>query len=179
MKKWYIALVGIVVIAAVVGFFLVSRLSTSEEPQQQVSDPFGQSGLVSGQSGTQSEERIQLVSGTGQVYTIPNFTDNHPSYEQPTGTFYYVTASPDSVEEDGRFSIVYGTDSSISVGLLAEPLGEVRRAAEAKLRSLIPLSNTELCTLNVSVAAPISVSETYAATELGLSFCPGSVQLPG
>lgn len=179
MKKWYILSIAALILLSVAGFFIIGLFSDKEESQQPTPDPFGQSGLLSGQTSAEGQENIMLMSATGQTYTVPNFTENHPSYEQPTGTFYYITASPDSVEEDERFSIVYGTDSSISIGLLAEPVGEVRKVAEQKLRTLIPLSTTELCTLNISVTTPISVNETYAATELGLSFCPGSVQLPG
>ena len=94
------------------------------------------------------------------------------------GTYYQLTDNQEVQGDQAQFEIVYGTDSSIKIGLIKEPLKDSRLAAEAKLRSLFPLSNQDLCKLDVFVSVPAMVNDTFAGGNLGLSFCSGAVKLP-
>jgi hypothetical protein len=118
------------------------------------------------------------VTRGGDKLAIPDFTGGHPADKEQSGTYYHVTENANRDEMYQDFSIVYGTDSSISVGLLAEPLGAARMHAEATLRKLLQLTDDQICALDVSVMVPASVSDVYAAEDVGLSFCPGAVKLP-
>ena len=180
MKSRLVLIIAALVIVAL-GFGIIYWIS-QPEPSEPLTptDPFNTGGLQGGTSTdpVTTAQTITLVGRDGASYTIPNIVAGHAAYEQPSGTYYYVTAAEDGTPQNDRYSIVLGTDSSISIGLLTEPVGEVRREAEQALVNLTRLSRSELCALNVSVMAPIDVSDTYAATDLGLSFCPGAVELP-
>lgn len=125
------------------------------------------------------EGYIVLRTADGEAYEVPDPTNGRPADSQPSGTYYHVTQDPARQEEDTRFGIVYGTDSSIAVGLFAEPLREARLAAEQKLRVVFPgVPDDGLCRMSVTVMVPPSVNYLYAAQNLGLSFCANAVVLP-
>jgi hypothetical protein len=126
----------------------------------------------------QAPATLSIKTTTGNVFTVPNFTQGHPVASEPNGSYYYVTEDAEGNDMVSDYSIVYGTDSSVSIGLLAEPIGEARRHAEAQLRKLIPVTDQELCSLYITVMVAPDVNEDYSATNLGLSFCPGAVKLP-
>ncbi|HYE23283.1 MAG TPA: hypothetical protein VEA92_02405 [Candidatus Paceibacterota bacterium] len=123
---------------------------------------------------------VVLTSKANRIITVPDFTYGHPSVEvEDTGiTYVYLTQNDDLVELDHRYGIVYGSDSTISIGLLASPLGASRTAAETKLRELIPLADDILCSLKIAVQTADTIEPRFAGKELGLSFCPGAVPLP-
>ena len=57
-----------------------------------------------------------------------------PQLSEPSGSYYYLEPQP----TDGSnppFQIVYGTDSSVVIGLTQEPLGQVRLEAEQALQT--------------------------------------------
>ncbi len=82
-------------------------------------------------------------------------------------------------ETSTTFGVIFNeADGSFAVGLEAEPLGETRRQAEQYLLSLLGVPEAELCQLNVYVGTTVYVNAFYSGKNLGLSFCPGSVQLP-
>ena len=123
---------------------------------------------------------LVLTSKTGQIITVPDFTYTHPSLEveQSGITYVYVTQDDDLKEADPYYSIVYGSNSSILIFLLAEPLTTARARAEEKLKEFIPIPEDVLCSLKVSVKTTDTINPMYAGKELGLSFCPGAVALP-
>ncbi len=76
------------------------------------------------------------------------------------------------------FGIIFNEkNGSFAIGLEKEPIAQSRLEAEAYLKSVLQISNDDLCTLNVFVGVPASVNQFYAGRNLGLSFCPGSVSL--
>ena len=75
-------------------------------------------------------------------------------------------------------AIEYGTDNSISIGLAKKPLRVTRLKAEKALRTFFPLSDADLCSLNITVVTPGKFDAKYGSENLGLSFCPGAVRLP-
>jgi hypothetical protein len=75
--------------------------------------------------------------------------------------------------------VYFERDQAFMIGLGAEPLGEVRRRAEAALAASLGLEPAQLCTLRVTVGVPYDVNATYGSYEnLGLPSCPGSIPLP-
>lgn len=123
---------------------------------------------------------LSFLTRDGKVVSVPDFTYGHPSVnvEDTAYTFAYVTQSLEGVELDPRYGIVYGNDGTLIIGLYAEPLGETRRAAEGKLRELMPLPDDILCSLPIDVTVPDTIESRYTGKQLGLSFCPGATPLP-
>jgi len=122
---------------------------------------------------------IVLTTKTGKVVTVPDFTYGHPSVEvEDTGvTYVYVTQDDSLTELDPVYGIVYGSDSSIVMGLFAEPLADARLRAEAKLKELLPIPEPILCEMNIVVNAADTINPVHVGRNLGLSFCAGATAL--
>lgn len=177
MKQALVIMAGTVLLLAAIGilvgayFFLGTKQPSEETPEPVTSNPFGT--LSSGTTVTPTET-ISLSLADGSTVQIPDFskTEQPPAASEANG--YQVAGAADS-----RFQIVFfPLDSGFIISLNEEPLGEVRRAAEAALRERLTLSDAELCKLKADVGTVYSVSSTYGGRNLGLSFCPGSVPLP-
>lgn len=123
---------------------------------------------------SENDGTLTVALRDGTPISVPNFTLE----DQPEGASaengYEVAGSGDSA-----YHILYmPEDSYFLISLYEEPLGEVRRRAEAELRSTLRLSDAALCSLNAEVLTTIDVNEQYSGQNLGLSFCAGSVVLP-
>jgi len=87
------------------------------------------------------------------------------------GIYYLAGASP--TEE--TYSISYiSEDTSFTVSILSEPLGEIRLRAEKDLLVRLGISENDACRLRYEVLVPYSVNPLYAGKNLGFSFCPGA-----
>jgi hypothetical protein len=166
----------LVAVIALIAYFALRMYSDPSAPGTDT-DPFGGFNSSSTPIAPGTPVRV-LETPDGSSFKVPDFTIGHPSVNAPAGTYYAVSQDAEGNEESDSYSIVYGTDSSISIGLLTEPLGQARHKAEDRLRELIPLSEVELCKLTVTVMASPRLNDTYAGVDLGLSFCPGAVVLP-
>ena len=136
-------------------------------------DPFG-SIIDPGATPGGTEASLPIVLRDGSTISIPDFTkDTQPEWASADAGYQVVG------NEDAPYQVIYFPDGSgFLVSLLQEPLGQSRLDAETALRQKLRLTNDELCKLSSEVGTTISVNETYAGRELGLSFCPGSVKLP-
>lgn len=169
MRAYYIAgIILAVLVGGVMAYFVFATPEVREEKSSEVA--------VS----TPSGPTISIYTRDGKVATVSDFTFNKPRVvaEESDVTYVYATQNADGVEEDPRFGIVYGSDSTFVVGLFQEPLGESRKRAEARLRALLPLPDDILCLLRISVIVPDTIGPMYRGRDLGLSFCPGAVFLP-
>jgi hypothetical protein len=174
---------GLLILAGAWYLFSSKQTVTQPQPTSSNQNPFGQpAGDIGGTnvepSGNVTEKTIQLQTSTGQTVTIPDPTAGKAGSPIDGNTFYFITSNQETQGANAQFDIVYGTDSSISIGLLKEPLGQSRLASEAKLRQLVPLPDAQLCTLKIAVMVPYQINQFYSAENLGLSFCPGAVKLP-
>lgn len=177
MKKILIGSAIILVIALAVWYFFWSVPAPVQTPPGG-DNPFGTPAGSATSTGTSSGDTVTLVTTGGTSVVVPDFTKGKPSRSLGTQQFYALTSNQQTEGVAAQFDIVYGTDSSISIILLKEPLGQARLAAEVELRKIIPLSDTELCALNVNVGPTYAVNEFYSNTNVGLSFCPGAITLP-
>ncbi len=184
IKRTVIIILILLLILAGVWYFLFRNTTSQSLPSSSISNqnpfgaPSGNTVTVNPGNSSTTEKSIQLQTNTDQTVTIPDFTISKTSFTIGAHQFYYLTSNQETQGANAQFDIIYGTDSSISIGLLKEPLGQSRLAAEAELRKLIPLSDSELCTLKVTVEVPYQVSQLYPGQNLGLSFCPGATELP-
>ncbi len=82
------------------------------------------------------------------------------------------------IDQDEAYQIFYyAPDKSLSIVLMAEPFAKIRLVAEEQLKNRLGLSEAQICAMNVRVNIPVMSSESLSGQNLGLSFCPGSVQL--
>lgn len=82
------------------------------------------------------------------------------------------------IADEPAFQIFYyEADKSFSIAILQEPIAEVRTVAEVQLLERLQISATDACKLFISVTVPSFVNENLSGQNLGLSFCPGAVQL--
>jgi len=179
MNRVLLIVVGVIVLIGVGGviFMLSAGPKNTPAPTATSTSPFGtanQGGTVPANNTTTRT----VVTTDGTSISIPDITANHPADTEVSGTYYHVTENQNHDQLYPNFNIVYGTDSTFSIGLSSEPLGQARLAAENKLRELTGLTNAQLCKMSVTVMTIPSVNETYAGQELGLSFCPGATKLP-
>lgn len=79
---------------------------------------------------------------------------------------------------DAPYSLGYWPDDhSFTITLFAEPLAEVRRAAEEDMMRRLDIDQKNMCRLNYGVYVPIRVNEIHSGVNLGFSFCPGATEL--
>lgn len=179
MKKLILLVVCVIILIAAFSIYVLQKKSAPnpDEGGQQpgVSFPIGQPNS-GGYTTATSSAQIGLATQNGQTIMVPDPTIGRPFSTLGNNRYYDLTGI--QAWKSGAFDIEYGTDSSIAVTLLSEPVGSARDAAEASLKQLFPLSETQLCTLFVRVTVPIDVSDQYPGENLGLSFCPGAVVLP-
>jgi hypothetical protein len=150
-------------------------LAPDSEPTE-TRDSNGFFGAIFPSGSTARSPMTEITLTDGSSVQVPDLTTGKTPAELTNATYYELTEGDDSA--DGSFTVTYGTDSSFAIQLLEEPLSESRAAAEGYLRLKLGLSDAQMCALDTTVAVPNSVNEFYSGSDLGLSFCPGSVQLP-
>ena len=175
MNKW-ILVGGILLVLVVVVGALIFFISSAPPPEPGTQP--GGSGLPVATSTGTTGPTIMLETNTGSSIPVPDFTKNKPSYNLPSGTYYQITNNQEREGRNAKFDVTYGTDSSIAVTLLKEPLSSSRLAAEATLRDLLQLPDATMCTLKIDLGVPYSINQFYSGQNLGLSFCSDAVTLP-
>lgn len=176
MKRIYILLVVLVIIAIGIVVFILSQKSTpiSGSPYTTSTNPFGLPVGSVPVSTTTANGLLNLKLQDGTIASVPDFTKvNQPTTANAENGYQIVGSNT------GDFHITYYPQNwGILVSLYAEPLGSVRIAAENALRTSLGLSDSQLCKLTIDVRTSADVSDTYSGRNLGLSFCPGATTLP-
>lgn len=177
MKYVFIAGAAILITVAIVAgtFVFVMSKKTPTSSTNQAQSPFGFSG---GATATPTKT-LALLLRDGTIVQTQDFTkQNQPEWASEASG--YLVAG----EEKEDFIILYfGPDvpngqGEFLINLNTEPVGEIRRRAEAALRARLEMTEADLCKLAVSVRTAPGVSTTYGGYDLGLSFCPGAATLP-
>jgi hypothetical protein len=178
MIKWLLG--SLIVLLLGIGAWLYASRSEQSAPSGTDGTPSLPSSTTTtdGHSTALSGPTITLVTRTGGSIAVPDFTAGMTGYRLNTGTFYSITNNQETQGLAAQYEITYGTDSSIAIALVKEPLSEARLAAESRLRDLLRLSDEEMCKLQVTVGVPYSTAQLFAGKNLGLSFCPGATELP-
>lgn len=141
-------------------------------------------------STTTTSATISVALKDGGVTTVRDFLNDPGVLLTGTSTtdggYYIVAASyPEGIVpipggEDPKYQIDYFPgNSSFSIYILQEPVGDVRREAIADLSARIGVSGSELCSLVIEVGTPVWVNEYFGARSLGVPGCSGSVEISG
>lgn len=175
MKNTLLLLVGILILVLGGGgivYYFHSK-SSGTVPLPHPSFPTSES---TGSVGGGSTSFIGIQGEDGSTIQAKDFLIDPTTKEDPVNKGYFYLGSQ---SEDAPYMILYIKDTQFfTIELLKEPLGENRRAAETYLEKLLGLSNDSMCALAYMVSTPSSISQTYAGTSLGFSFCPNAVRLP-
>lgn len=163
MKKIIILLAIIVLLSgAVFTFFLLRKTNQSPEVENK-------------------DIPTEVSQSTTYTSTINEETYKQVSYPDPVSLSQTV---PDSygntifAEDTNWYSIEYFTaDKTFNVTLLNTDLLEARAQAQNKLLEKLNITKEDLCKIKVYVGVPFSYNEELAGQSLGVSFCPGSVDL--
>jgi hypothetical protein len=131
------------------------------------------------QPGTQTGSAFVVASQSSGSVEVQDFTKDPDTKTSPNiPGAYFLAGGLDPVETGATFSIMYvESDKSFTISLLQEPLGEVRRQAEASLLKKLNISEAAACNLLYTVLVPVRVNEYYAGKNLKFSFCPGAEAL--
>lgn len=175
MIKYFVVALILIIILGVGAWFVL--FSTSPTPDNGTSGEFPSS-PSNGSLGQPS------FPGNGGQPSQSNFTDElvgdlivkEQAVQSPDEVT--VTFVPQETDEEPPYVIFYVTsDDSFQIVLEEQPIGKVRRQAEAEFLSMTGLTESQACALRYQVVAPLSVDNTYGGSNLGFSFCPGSVTL--
>ncbi len=176
MKYVLIAATSVLLIVSITGavmwFFLMREPAAPSEPVQ---TPFG----FVGSGSTVAPKTLSLTLRDGTIVQTQDFTaEGQPEWAGESSgylvaggeqeDFIVLYFAPDTLAGQGEFLVNVNT----------EPLGEVRRRAEAALKARLQMTESELCNLAVTVRTIPGLSDTHDGYDLGLSFCAGSVALP-
>lgn len=175
MKVAVIVIVVLAIAALGAGAFFLLREPAPAAPAGGVENPFGNAGGGFIDPGTLEEETVAVLLADGSVAAVPDFRgDAQPEGAGPEAGYQAAGSA------EGDYQVLYFPDDSyFLVSIFAEPIGANRLRAEGELRSRLKLPDETLCKLNADVFVTAEANETYAGMNLGLSFCPGAVSLPG
>ncbi len=176
MKYVLIACAGVLVVVAIIGAGLFLFLSQGKPiPSEPTTSPFG----FTGGTASVASKTLTLSLRDGSTVQARDFTkENQPDWAGVASGYLFAGS-----DEDAYIILYFPPDAAAGLGeflvnIQSEPLGEVRRRAEAAMKAKLEMTEPELCKLAVSVRTTPGLSDTYGGYDLGLSFCPGAEPLP-
>jgi hypothetical protein len=97
------------------------------------------------------------------------------------GNLGYCVSDPQKCQAGTQkdFTIYFDSTSGFfTIGIFAEPLGQVRLIMEQTLANALGIRQQDLCRLKYYVGTTSYVNPAFAGKNLGFSFCYGATQLP-
>lgn len=162
------------VIGIVVVSLILTILYVVVRPEPEVPDGYSRLPVVDTHATQETNGQMAVFDRNGNELIVQDVTDDASALNDVTYEF-----SGDTPQLEKDFNLTFYQDQSyFLVSLLKEPLGETRIAAETALKAALGVSQEQLCELNVSVRTDMFTNQFYAGNELGVSSCPGAIQLP-
>lgn len=122
-----------------------------------------------------NSERVNVKGRDGTDISVLDFRQAKKTTNLGDG-FYHIDGG--NVDTDLPYSILYNeTDYSYSISLEASPLSSTRQRVSNDLLTMLGISATEACKLNVYVGVTYDIDQYLSGQNLGLSYCPDSVPL--
>ena len=188
MKRTVLIVLGLIVLIILgtgVYFFFFRAAQISPGPQAGQQNPLGIPAgttpipIASSTNPDTSADNLTIYLTDGSAEHIPDFTKGGQPEWASSKAGFQVAGSEQTGPTGAGYQILYFPEHSyFSIGILAEPIGPNRLAAETELRTKLALPDAQLCRLNIKVYVLGEVSDTYSGYNLGLSFCPGATALP-
>ena len=183
MKKILLILASIVALLVGIAFVLMQQGKKSSEVSEVIPSD---TSFVSTSTDAESNlfpttDNISTTSSEGVGQTPPIFLKNNDvtSDNNNPGNFFLGNRFPQNQSDPSpNYVILYSKDNHFfTITLLTEPLNYARSEVEVYLRSVLKISDNEMCRLNYSLAVPDAVNQQYSGRDLKFSFCPESVAL--
>jgi len=171
--------IGIVIILISV-FFIFSKNAVQNTEQNK---PNGTFPIGENTNNIGSDATLSIKTSSGTPITVQNFLINQDTVpdKENSGHYYLGNNFPSSnatPTKMPKYIIEYiASTNYFNIGLFSEPIATARLDAEQYLLQELGITKEQMCMLNYTVSAPVSVNEYYSGTNLGFSFCPGSVPL--
>jgi hypothetical protein len=190
-----LSLIALIVVGAILWFFFFAPKQSpapSENPSVALPISGSTSVPVTGTTATSSPGSTQTMAvgalGGGTVVTS-DFIHNGETLPDAAnkgryllvGNLGYCVSNPQECQAGTAtdFSIFYDSNyGAFTIGLLNEPLGQVRLSMEQFLMNTLGITQKDMCKLNYYVGTTYTVNTFYSAKNLGFSFCPGATVLP-
>jgi hypothetical protein len=104
-----------------------------------------------------------------------NFTAQEGVVDLGSGLYSF----EEKLQTEGKgFSILYSANkNSYTIAIKKLPLSQHRENASKYFLELLKIDEKTACEMNVYVGVPYSVDAAYSSQNLGLSFCPESIDL--
>lgn len=179
MKKILLTIGMVLVIVFLVAGIVATlkKPSDSNEPIQQPGTQFpaggttdisGDTFMVKTQSGSVVEVKNFLVSDT----TIPDMENE--------GYFYLGNLFPvEETDNQPPYVITYIEDTQFfNVTLLSTPLYASQQQAELYLKSVLGISDSDMCNLQYTLSVPAYIDEAASGIDYRFSFCSDSTPIP-
>ncbi len=176
MKKNLIiaTIVGILLLLVLVIFLAVSGgKSINETPQEPLFELNPVVPLQGDPSVSDPSSDSFVLAKDGRRFPVENLIARSDTIAYQDD--FYQLATNDSDKD--LYAIYFYTGTGlISIDIFSEPLGSVRFLAEQALATTLGLPTDQICFLDIVVSTNRYVNEQFAGVDLGLSFCPGSIQ---
>ncbi len=173
-KKVVLILSGIIVVCIAVILLVINRTNDDSEVPVNPTTSNGGTQFPSGGNTNNSADDTLVIPAAGNQKITVNDIRNDENTTEAYGEYSFGGTVTGSME----YQLIYTNVDGFSIMLLDLPLGTVRLQAEREFISKLGITQAEACQLPVYVSTVAKVSEQYAGHSLGLSFCPGSVELP-
>ncbi|MBX9765587.1 hypothetical protein K2X83_03020 [Patescibacteria group bacterium] len=180
----FFAVGSALLIATVGGFLLYGYLAPSETTLSDVAsdpfavrDPFGNVNTSAPRQTaiTAREDEVVISKTTKDVFA--RVASSTTPLEGSDGT-YYRLLPPNGTATSSPFVIIVSPGGNyIQITIYGTPVGRYRKEAERLLLNYFGISEDDACTIPYLVVPAYDTESEYAGTNVGLSFCPGSVKL--
>lgn len=176
----FLAVASVLLITTIGGFLLFSYMSEAEPVTTEIAsdpfgakDPFGSTVIPAKPSGTGSQ--VTESKATKDIYAKAA-----SSLKSETGIdgVYYRLLPPEGDDLYSPYVIIISPAKQyVQMTIYGTPVGRYRKEAEKFLLNYFGISEADACTTPYLVVPSDDTNSEYAGTNVGLSFCPGSVRL--
>jgi hypothetical protein len=172
MKRYILIIFTVIILVGVVFWWLASRSYT---PADRITKELEIDRTLVTSTPTEGSIIFPSVQSPQQKISARNFLADSDVVDWDGGTTFMLGAG--TIDEEEVYQLFYyAPDQSISIVLLREPFADIRLVAEDQLKNRLGVDESALCAMNIRVNIPQFASDVWSGANLGLSFCPGSVQ---
>lgn len=186
-NKTILSILLVIAAAGIIAAYFVFRTNGDTAVQQNAPVTFPSASDI-GLGSENSSGFLTIDIQNDKKLVVKDFLQNSSTLKDPAnedryllaGSLNYCASDVDCVAtEENSYTIFFDTSTNVfSVGLLEEPLGETRRAAERFLAAELGIPLEQLCALKYYIGTTYLVNEKYAGDSVGFSMCEGAVSLP-
>lgn len=160
MKKIIIGIVVLLLLGAGIWYAIILSKKNQPVPTEEPVERVSQSVTYSATTNSDTYKEVRYLDPMTKAISTPDEFGNV------------------LLAEDKEYMIEYfSKDEVFNITLLGADLLKARVAAQGKLFEILGISKEDACKIKTNVGAPFSVNEELSGKNLGLSFCPNSIDL--